>query len=81
MHFGLMLSTYAVIFCKALQQQNVVGGHFKAAFCTSYLLSIVEVTTYIWIIATGFSSIPWVGTGAAFGVITAMWLHRKVFDK
>jgi len=73
----LMLAVYCTIFLKAMQQQNVIGGHYQWAVLTSYMLAVVEVATIIWIVHTGWSAIPWVGTGASMGCISAMYIHRR----
>lgn len=74
----IMIATFFLIFLKAIQQQNVVGGHYWPAFLTSYALALVEVLVIYWIAKTGLDAVLWVGTGAAFGCITAMFLHKKL---
>ena len=38
---------------------------------------VAEVASVLWVVSVGWSSIPWVGTGGALGVISAMHFHRR----
>ena len=40
-------------------------------------MAIGEVAVVLIVVEAGWPSIPWVGTGGAIGVITAMYIHRK----
>jgi len=72
----LLLITFALVFLRAIQQQNVIHGHYTAAIATSYAMAVAEIGLITGIVTTGWPAIPWVGTGGALGVISAMWLHR-----
>lgn len=75
----IMFVTAALVFTRAIQQQNVIGGHYIAAALTPYLIAAAEVATVLIVVDTGWSAIPWVGTGGAIGVVSAMYLHRVFF--
>jgi len=75
----IMLATFGLVFLRALQQQNVIHGQYMLAAVTPYAIAIAEVASVLWVVQTGWSSIPWVGTGGALGVTSAMYLHRRVF--
>lgn len=76
-----LISTFALVFLRAIQQQNVIGGHYIAASFTSFAMAAAEVALMLQVIQHSWSSVPWIGTGGAIGVTTAMLFHRRVFRK
>lgn len=74
----IILASFIVVFARAMQQQNVIGGHYLAAMLTPYLIAVGEVLTVLWVVDTGWMAIPLVGTGGALGSVSAMWLHRRI---
>ncbi len=74
----IMAATALLVFGRAVQQQNVIGGHYVAAMLTPYLIAVGEVLTVLWVVDTGWQAIPLVGTGGALGSVSAMWLHRRI---
>lgn len=77
----IMLATFALVFLRGLQQQNVIGGHYVLAAITPYAIAVAEVASVLWVVSIGWQSIPWVGTGGALGVLAAMWVHRRFFRR
>jgi hypothetical protein len=77
----ILCVTAILVFTRAIQQQNVIGGHYVAAALTPYVIATAEVASVLLVVDTGWIAIPWVGTGGAIGVVTAMHLHRRVFRK
>jgi hypothetical protein len=77
----LMLATFFLIFLRAIQQQNVIHGHYALAAITPYAIAAAEVASVLLVVSTGWSSIPWVGTGGAMGVVSAMALHRRFIGR
>jgi hypothetical protein len=77
----IIAATFVVVFGRAIQQMNVIGGHYVAAAITPYFIAIGEVLTVLLVVQTGFSAIPAVGTGGALGAVSAMWLHRKIWRR
>lgn len=75
----ILLATFALVFLRGLQQQFVIHGNWKTAALTPYLIACAEVSSVLLVVDKGWSAIPWVGTGGALGILTAMWLHRKYF--
>jgi hypothetical protein len=73
----LLVVTALLVFLRAFQSQNVVCGYYWWAVLTSYGMAIGEVAVVLIVVEAGWPSIPWVGTGGAIGVITAMYIHRK----
>jgi uncharacterized membrane protein len=66
-----------MVFFKGIQQQNVIGGKYKHAFFTSYLMALFEVAVVSTVVVVGWSSIVPIGTGGALGIITAMYIFRR----
>jgi hypothetical protein len=77
----IILVTWLVVFSRAIQQQNVTGGHYLAAAVTPYMIAVGEVLTVLLVVDTGIAAIPYVGTGGAIGAVSAMWVHRKLWKK
>ena len=77
----IMLATFALVFLRGLQQQNVIGGHIKSAAITSYLIAAADVYVVLGIVSAGLDAVLWIGTGGALGVTTAMIAHRKFWRK
>ena len=72
----LLFATFGLVFMRAIQQQNVIHGQYMLAAVTPFAIAIFEVATVLWVVDTGWSAVPWVGTGGALGVTSAMYLHR-----
>lgn len=77
----IMLATFALVFLRGIQQQNVIHGNYVTAAITPYFIAIAEVASVLWVVSTGWSAVPWVGTGGAMGVTSAMLLHRRLFKR
>ena len=50
------------------------------AGATSYLMAVGEVAVVLGVVDTGWSAVPWVGTGGAIGVVASMYIHKKYFQ-
>jgi len=74
----ILLATFALVFLRALQSQNVIHGNYIAAAITPYSLAVAEVASIMWVVQTGWDAIPWVGTGGMLGATLAMYIHKKV---
>lgn len=75
---GIVCFTY--VFLKGFQHQNVIGGKYVSAFLVSYGMAVLEVATVSLIISNGWDSVIPVGTGAAFGIVTSMYVYRKFWS-
>ena len=73
----ILLATFALVFLRAIQQQNVIHRQYWLAAATPYAIAVAEVATVLWVVDVGWPAIPWVGTGGALGVTAAMYSHRK----
>ena len=75
----IVLATFIVVFGRAIQQMNVIGGHYIPAVITPYFIAVGEVLVILLVVDTGWTAIPLVGTGGAVGAVSAMWIHRKIW--
>lgn len=73
--------SFIAVFLKGFQHKNVIGGHLKAVFITSYLMAAFDVAAVSIIVVGGWPIAITSGTGAAFGMIAAIMLHDKIFKK
>ena len=75
--FNIFLATCLLVFMRGIQQQNVIHGNYKLAFVTPYLIACGEVASVLLVVSTGWSSIPFVGTGGAVGIVLSMYVHKR----
>lgn len=75
---NILLATFMLVFLRSIQQQNVIHGNYVMAAITPYAIACAEVASVVWVVQTGWSSIPYVGTGGALGVTCGMWLYRSM---
>ena len=75
---GLMFAVFMLVFLRAWQQQNVIHRYYWWAAGTSYLMAACEVLVVLTVVDKGIDSIPFVGTGGALGVVSAMLLHGRL---
>ena len=70
--------TFALVFLRAFQQQNVIHRYFGLAALTSYGIAAAEVGLVLAVVDSGWPAVPWIGTGGALGVTAAMAAHKWV---
>lgn len=73
-----LIATALLVFLRAMQQQNVIHGHYVMAGVTSYLIAGAEIGVVLSIIHMGWAAVLWIGTGGAIGVTAAMATHRWI---
>jgi hypothetical protein len=73
---SLLFATAMLVFLRAIQQLNVVGGHYLLAGITSYAIAAAEIGVIIGIVAHQWDAVIYVGTGGAIGVTSAMIFHK-----
>ena len=76
-----VLATFALVFLRAIQQQNVIHGHYIAAALTSFAIAAAEVALLLQIVEHTWDTVPWIGLGGAIGVTAAMAAHRRYFKR
>ena len=75
------LTTFATIFMRGFQHKNVIGGHYRLVFFTSYLIAVGDVLSVGWIVKGGWPLMFPCGTGAAFGMLLSMYVHDRFVPK
>lgn len=71
-------ATMVLVFSRAIQQQNVIGGHYIAAAFTPMLIAAGEIGVIMVVVLDGWQAWPWISAGGGFGAITAMKAHRVI---
>lgn len=78
---ALFASTFALVFFLGLQSLNVNGGHYKAAFLTSFGIGLGNLVLFK--LAPDASGIEIAAflAGGPFGIVSSMLFHRRFFRK
>jgi len=74
-----VLVSFTNCFLKGFQHKNVVGNHYKSIFATSYLMAAFDVASVSMIVKGGWPIALTSGTGAASGMVIAVFLHNRLF--
>lgn len=77
----IIFATFFLVFMRAIQQQNVIHGHYIMASITPFAIAAAEVAMILWVVDIGWPAVPYVGVGGALGVTSAMYAHKKVFKR
>lgn len=75
-----LAATALLVFSRAIQQQNVIGGHYWLAATTPMLIAAGEIGVVGAIVLDGWAAWPWISAGGGFGAVVAMRLHRAWFS-
>lgn len=78
---ALFASTYLLVFALGLQSLNVNGGHYRAAFFTSFLIGGSNLVVLK--LAPNASAPEMLAylAGGPLGIISSMWAHRRYLRK
>lgn len=72
------LTSYLFIGLRAFQQLNVVHGNKLLVVPVSVLMATCEVLLVGTMVSAGLGPIVlWLGIGAGFGSLTAMFMHKR----
>lgn len=72
---ALFVSTFLLVFALGLQSLNVNGGHYSAAFCTSFLIGTANLAVLkLAPNATGTEIAAYL-SGGPLGILCAMKFH------
>lgn len=71
------LATFAAVFLKGFQHKNVIHNRYKWIAITSYLMAAADVVVIGLVAKYGWALALWNGTGAAAGMLLAVWLHNR----
>ncbi len=76
------VAAFVLVTLKAIQQQNVVGGHYKLVIPVSYGMALCEVAILLYVTATRdwAMALP-IGTGAGLGAVLGMFIYRKYIKR
>lgn len=70
-------STFAVVFALGLQSQNVIHGHYVAAFLTSFVIGAMNMVLYKLAPTANWSEIAAYLCGGPLGIVASMAAHRR----
>ena len=73
----LFASTFVSVFALGFQSLNVNGGHYRAAFLTSLLISASTLWLYRLLPQADVTEIAAYMLGGPFGIVASMWAHRR----
>ena len=71
------LAAFVAVGLRGFQQKNVQGNHYRLVFITSYGIAAGDVLTIGFIAKYGWIMAFATGTGAAIGMVLAMWMHDR----
>lgn len=77
-YFIQFIVSFIAVFLKGFQHQNVIGGKYKSAFITSYLMAAFEVLVVTLVVQVGYWSVLTIGAGASLGIVSSMVVYRKI---
>jgi hypothetical protein len=78
---ALFFSTFMLVFFLGLQSLNVNGGHYAAAFFTSFGIGTANLILFkLAPDASGYEIAAFL-LGGPFGIIASMWTHKKLVKK
>ena len=78
---ALFASTFTVVFALGFQQQNVTGGHYRAAFLTSFVIGGAYLFLYKLVPDAGPNEMAAYLAGGPFGITAGMWVHARTLGK
>lgn len=74
----LAMATAALVFLRAFQQQNVQHTWYWWAVLTSYGMALSDAVVVLGVVEYGLAAVPYLGTGGAIGVTSAMYVHGRM---
>jgi hypothetical protein len=77
----LFVSTFALVFALGLQSLNVNGGHYKAAFLTSFIIGTSNMVLLKLGPDANVTEIIAFLAGGPFGIVCSMWIHGRTIGR
>jgi hypothetical protein len=77
----LFASTFALVFALGLQSLNVNGGHYRAAFLTSFIIGGANMVLLKLGPNAGVTEIIAFLAGGPFGIVSSMYIHRRTIGR
>lgn len=78
-YIGSILISFVAVFLKGFQHKNVIGNHVRSVFFTSYVMAVFDVLAVTIIVQGGLIIALTSGTGAAFGMVAAIYSHNWLY--
>ena len=75
------LTTFCSVGLKGLQHKNVIHNRYFSIAVVSYLMAIADIAFVGLIVKNGWAIVFWVGSGAAVGMVLAVWLSNHIEAK
>ena len=76
-HLALFLAAFTTVFSLGFQQQNVVHGHYLAAFVTSFIIGGSQIVLWRFVPDASTSQIAATLMGGPLGIVASMVAHRR----
>lgn len=73
----LFCSTFVLVFALGLQSLNVNGGHYRAAFCTSFAIGAAQMVLLKLGPDAGALEVAAYLCGGPFGIVCSMIVHKR----
>lgn len=73
----LFAAAFATVFALGFQQQNVVHGHYVAAFLTSFVIGGSQIVLWRFVPDASISQIAATLAGGPVGIVASMGAHRR----
>lgn len=74
-------ASFVSCFLKGFQHKNVIGGHLKSVYFTSWLMAAFDVLSVVLIVKGGWPIAISSGFGASLGMVCAVVFHDRIFGK
>lgn len=74
-------STFVLVFALGLQSLNVNGGHYVAAFLTSFVIGAMNMVLYKLAPNASWSEIAAYLVGGPLGIVMSMVTHRRLIRR
>lgn len=77
----LFASCFISVFALGFQSLNVNGGHYAAAFMTSFVIGLGHLALYRLMPEASITELAAYLMGGPFGITASMWAHRRTLGK
>lgn len=74
---ALFAAAFTTVFSLGFQQLNVVHGHYRAAFLTSFLIGTSQIVLWRYVPDASMQQIAATLAGGPFGIVSSMVVHRR----
>lgn len=77
----LFASTFVLVFALGLQSLNVNGGHYRAAFFTSFAIGAAQMVLLKLGPDAGALEVAAYLCGGPFGIVFSMVIHKRLIGR